>query len=64
MGNAIRTAVCPEHGLVRAERNTTYDLAGWFVAVISLFTWDPHTPYRCPKCGRLTTDLELEPPET
>jgi hypothetical protein len=31
MGNAIRTAVCPEHGLVRAERNTTYDLAGWFV---------------------------------
>jgi hypothetical protein len=60
MGKATKLGVCSTHGLVQAERKTTYDLFGWCVAAISFFHWTPDTPYRCPKCGSLTTDPEPE----
>lgn len=54
MSKVTRTRICPNHGLVSAERNSTYDWPGWLVALLSGFEWTPNTPFRCPKCGRLT----------
>ena len=56
MAYATKAGICPTHGLVEARRKTTYDRLGWLVALLSAFQWSPDTPYRCPKCGALTTE--------
>lgn len=54
MAKAYEDGICPNHGLVRGERKTDLDEIGWVVTVLSLFDWSDRTPFRCPKCGRLT----------
>ena len=46
--------VCPEHGLILAQRKTIPTYLNLLVFVLSLghASWD--LPFRCPKCGKMT----------
>lgn len=59
MAKAFQDGICPNHGLVRAERKADLDPVGWVVSVLSLFDWFDRTPFRCRKCGRLTEKPDL-----
>ena len=46
---------CPEHGIVLATRKTWPALFKWAFFIITFGTETADYPFRCPKCGRLTT---------
>lgn len=50
--------VCPDHGLVLAQRKTIPAYLNLLVFALSLghANWD--LPFRCPKCGSLTSEPE------
>lgn len=52
---------CPDHGRVLAARKTWPQLFYWAFVLISFGTFTPDYPYRCPKCGRLTSRSEDQP---
>lgn len=47
--------ICPEHGAVLAVRKTWPALAYWAFFIVTLGQESADFPFRCPKCGRLTT---------
>lgn len=49
---------CPDHGLVPAARKVWPPVFYWAFVLISFGTFAPDYPFRCPKCGRLTTPAE------
>lgn len=54
-----REEVCPDHGLVLAQKRVIPWPILLAMITLSLGTWGDDFPYRCPKCGSLT-----EPPST
>ena len=58
MPKAYEDGICPYHGLVLGERKTDLDAIGWVVSLLDLSFGSYRSPFRCPKCGRLTTRPE------
>lgn len=55
-----REEVCPEHGLVSAQKKVIPWPILLAMIILSLGTWGDDFPYRCPKCGSLTEPAVTE----
>ena len=55
-----RDGICPEHGLVLAQKHVIPWPILLAMMILSLGTWYDDFPYRCPKCGSLTEPTATE----